>query len=84
MKQYILLTVIITILLIFGLTWRDQQKVDPAYACSEDTDCVHSCGMKCINAEWAQNYTDPCSNIRGYDCTCVNKQCFSDGKPPRV
>lgn len=55
---------------------------DIKYRCQTESDCSSTCGMKCVNSQWAQSYKDTCMNIRAYKCTCEYGMCYSDGKPP--
>lgn len=50
-----------------------------AYTCQSDADCISTCGAGCANKEWVATYKDTCMNIRAFECSCVNNQCFSDG-----
>lgn len=52
------------------------------YNCRADSDCVSTCGAKCVNRNWAENYEDPCLNVRPWDCSCVEGLCYTDGNPP--
>ena len=61
-------------------TTLSSDEIIAAYSCENDSDCVHTCGMRCVNREWAKNFTDWCMNVRPYDCSCVNGVCYSDGR----
>jgi len=73
----------VSLLIIAELAFLWYSAMQPNYSCSTDSDCVHTCGAKCANKDWAANYNDPCVNVRAYMCTCVNSTCYSDGNPPR-
>lgn len=51
------------------------------YSCDSDSDCVSTCGAGCVDLRFARTYDDPCVNVRAYDCSCVGRTCYSDGRP---
>ena len=78
-KIILAILIIISAVSLFGCS-----TITADYSCQVDSDCGHTCGAGCANKEWAKTYNDPCVNMRAFDCTCDNDQCYSDGKPPSM
>jgi hypothetical protein len=78
----IILIVIVGIIFIFvlkpGVSDKNNQE---KYSCNLDSDCVSQCRNGCVNAGWALLNPDTSECFRAWDCSCVNNQCYTDGKP---
>jgi hypothetical protein len=57
------------------------QENNNKYSCNLDSDCVSQCRNGCVNAVWALSNSDTTECFRAWDCSCVNNQCYTDGKP---
>lgn len=68
------------LILILVLTPRDFVE-NPQYSCSANSDCVSQCKNGCVNNDWASFNPDTSECFRAWDCSCVNNQCYTDGKP---
>ncbi|MFH1211942.1 MAG: hypothetical protein V1659_03365 [Candidatus Woesearchaeota archaeon] len=80
MRRAALLIILILFASVLGITACTNSSKQ--YSCNTGIDCVSTCGAKCVNKEWAKTYKDPCVNVRAWDCSCEDKLCYSDGKPP--
>tara|TARA_Y100000310_G_scaffold225672_1_gene227727 strand:+ start:20543 stop:20770 length:228 start_codon:yes stop_codon:yes gene_type:complete len=69
--------------LVLGLILLTGCIEETPYNCEFNEDCVSTCGMRCVNKDFAVDYKDTCVNIRAFDCSCEKKQCYSDGEAPK-
>jgi hypothetical protein len=76
----IVLLALIILVLIISLKQNIQDK-NPKYACSLDSDCVSQCFRGCVNYNWALQNPDTTECFRAWACSCVDNQCYTDGKP---
>ena len=53
----------------------------PQYSCNSNLECVSQCSRGCVNNNWADLNPDNSECFRAWDCSCVNNQCYTDGKP---
>ena len=85
-KQRVRIIVLIVLLLlaVLALILVSNQKniiKNEQYYCNLDSDCVSQCSRGCVNDNWAGLNPDTSECFRAWDCSCVNNQCYIDGKP---
>ena len=76
----IIAIILLGLILILILKIRDLNK-DKQYSCDLDSDCVSQCRNGCVNSAWAALNPDDSECFRAWDCSCVDNQCYTDGKP---
>jgi hypothetical protein len=86
MKKATLLTISIIALVLVGLLIVLTLVFTPPqgakqYSCNANSDCVSQCANGCVNSEWAGLNPDTTECFRAWDCSCVNKKCYTDGNP---
>jgi hypothetical protein len=83
-KRTIFIISLIALLLLFCLililSSRDLFK-NTQYSCDLYSDCVSQCSRGCVNNNWADLNPDISECFRAWDCSCVDNQCYTDGKP---
>jgi hypothetical protein len=76
----VLVGLLIILTLVFTPSQGDINK-PKQYSCNANSDCVSQCANGCVNSEWAGLNPDTTECFRAWDCSCVNKQCYTDGNP---
>ena len=76
----ITLVILAGIILILTLTPRTFVE-NPQYSCNVNSDCVSQCQRGCVNYDWAGLNPDTTECFRAWTCSCVDNQCYTDGKP---
>jgi hypothetical protein len=76
----IILIMLVGLILILLLTPRNPV-ISPQYSCNTNSDCVSQCANGCVNSGWAGLNPDTTECFRAWDCSCVNKKCYTDGQP---
>jgi hypothetical protein len=77
----IILLLVVALSLLIILLKPQIQDNNTKYSCNLDSDCVSQCRNGCVNAAWALSNPDTSECFRAWDCSCVNNQCYTDGKP---
>lgn len=81
---FLLILILVIIIIAIIILFNDKEIINKEFICEVNNDCVSTCGMGCVNKNWAENYKDPCVNIRAFDCSCQNNVCFTDNNPPKI
>ncbi|MEK6903873.1 MAG: hypothetical protein AABW64_04475 [Nanoarchaeota archaeon] len=82
MQKLFLIGILFVFLVGCAAEQPDIKTVPPkAYQCATNTDCVSTCGIGCVNTDFAATYEDSCVNFRAFDCSCVQNECYTDGQP---
>jgi hypothetical protein len=76
-----IIALIVLIVLIILLTQKGIAKVAVKYSCILDSDCTSQCERGCVNSTWGNLNPDTSECFRAWACSCVNSQCYTDGKP---
>jgi hypothetical protein len=77
-----LIALVLLIILVLILTLAPKGLgMYPQYSCNSNSDCVSQCSRGCVNNNWADFNPDNSKCFRAWDCSCVNNQCYTDGKP---
>lgn len=70
------------ILLLIFITKLNDNKPNK-FSCNIASDCVSQCSRGCVNSYWAALNPDTTECFRAWDCSCFNKECYTDGNPPK-
>lgn len=76
---FIIISCILLLIFIIKFNGNQQGK----FSCSIASDCVSQCSRGCVNSDWAALNPDTTECFRAWDCSCFNKQCYTDGNPPK-
>jgi uncharacterized Fe-S center protein len=71
--------IICILLIVFIMDYNSNKS--PAFSCNSYLDCVSQCSNGCVNSDWAISNPDTSECFRAWECSCVNKRCYTDGKP---
>jgi hypothetical protein len=89
MRKSLVLTIVLIILLVIAVSLLiiylnpkiEDNDNNTKYSCSVNSDCVSQCSRGCVNSDWALANPDTSECFRAWDCSCVDNQCYKDGKP---
>lgn len=86
-KSIIRIILLIVLILLMGLIvfilLNFPKDNNSKFFCNQSEDCVSQCRNGCVNSDWAALNPDTTECFRAWDCSCFNKECYTDGNPPK-